>query len=1106
MALIHILDKQQEEIKVTLNHSKGEFWESIRKDTLNNHDTFDFIVNAKSDKSTLLTKRNRVVIQDEDGFFREYRIVYAEQYKRGEKLVKANASYTDLAKAKVIEPQTLQGATSATAADTALQGTKWQAGIIEYAGIRSITIEEYTNPLALLRKIASEFGSELRFRVVVDGNRITGRFVDLVQPVTDFDGTEVEFGKNLIGLRRKEDSLNIVTALLGVGPEREDGTRLTVLVENQEALQRWGENGQHLIEPYFPESSDPDMTLERLTTLTENELEKRVDALVSYEAELAATDHIHGRAHEKVRTGKTIRIKDTGYKPPLYLEARVQEIERDYVTKKILKSVIGNFIEYKKEDLERQVSVLKGLLKQKASSAKLTEAITLAAQQAEQAESNAKQYADTQDVGVYQDATLYTDQRAGQIESDVSGLTTRVTSTESQLTVQSEQIASRVTKTEFEGLQIGGRNLVVYKNLTPASSGTFTADSKTGLISGKQANWYIKLPNAGLKPNTEYIVSNKYFQNTGSDHEGYLTINIYNQELNSQKQYVGSLESGKSIFFTTLSNILETDAFLIYPTNNTRIDYTIDSIKLEKGNKATDWTPSPEDVDAAISGLNGRLTTAESTITQQADQISQKVSETDYNGNTIASLINQTSTEILIQAAKILLDGFVEAKHIKATGLLFDVLKGGLMTLGGPNNGNGRMQVLNEDGEVIVDLDAGKGGADELFIGKVKSPSIINVNTGTLSLYVDPVNGSDEYAGLSWAYPKKTIQSALDSCPKYNNGAINIYCHYDNARNMYEQVRIDGFIGSGFINIDAQNAANTIAGDVTVSGTSNRVFVKNFTINSTRGMGVEVYNSAYVQANNVRVYGQNGGRCFYAEFGGVLRVTNCQGWDAAIICYAKDLGRIYVQNTVGLGSNRGVAAQDGGEVRLSGNYPNGSVSATYSDSGGNIIGAGSTNSGTKGTVPPVQSTKQISTSTGNNWSESYAAWTNDGVKQGSYGYGNRRGAWFFGTSILDTIGTGKTIKAMRVWIKRESKGGSSGAVRHSLRGHGHTSQPAGAPALGNEMAAISLGWGQSAWVNIPSSWWGYFANGTYRGIGLYSSDGSNYSICSTECIVEITYQ
>jgi phage minor structural protein len=365
--LIHILDKQSDRIIGTLNHKKAELWSPIRKDTLDNKDVFNFIANEDSEKAALLTKRNRLVIQDEDGFFREYRIFHSESYRKGQKSIRANASYTDLYKAKIIEPRTLEGATASSSAELALFGTGWKPGIIEYAGTKAIIIENFTNPLAFLKQIAAEFGLELRYRIEISGTHVVGRFVDLIKPITEFEGTEVEVGKNLIGLRRIESSLNIVTALMGIGPERNDGTRLTVIVEDKDALQRWGVNGQHLIEPYFPDTFDQDMTIEQLTTLTQEALKKRIDASVTYEADVVATDHILGKQHERTRVGKTIRIKDTGYQPPLYLEARIQEIERDHITNKAHRTLIGNFIEYSKEDLEKQVSSLRKQIDQRIS-------------------------------------------------------------------------------------------------------------------------------------------------------------------------------------------------------------------------------------------------------------------------------------------------------------------------------------------------------------------------------------------------------------------------------------------------------------------------------------------------------------------------------------------------------------------------------------------------------------------------------------------------------------------------------------------------------------------------------------------------------------------
>lgn len=56
-----------------------------------------------------------------------------------------------------------------------------------------------------------------------------------------------------------------------------------------------------------------------------------------------------------------------------------------------------------------------------------------------------------------------------------------------------------------------------------------------------------------------------------------------------------------------------------------------------------------------------RVVANESELVQQANLIASKVSQTDFNGNTISSLINQTATTIKIQAEKIQLEGIVTA-------------------------------------------------------------------------------------------------------------------------------------------------------------------------------------------------------------------------------------------------------------------------------------------------------------------------------------------------------------------------------------------------------------------------------------------------------------
>lgn len=362
--LIHVLDKQTDTILGTLN--AGEYTDDIKVSSAENANTFDFTALKKFD---LLEKRNRLLLQDKDGFFSEYLIIYAEQ-KRDKKFIRANAAFTDdLQKVKIIEPQTLQGASAESAAEFALAGTGYKKGKIDYAGIRTIKIDEYTNPFGLLKKIASEFDLVLRIRIGIEENKII-RYVDLTLPDDTFSGREIVFGKDMIGLRRIEDAQNIVTALLVIGPKQEDGTRQTVLVEDMGALQRWGRNGQHLIEVYEPEITAEEVTVDRLKTLGNNELKKRIDASVTYECEAAVLEHIPGKEHEKIRLDYNVRINDEGFNPAFYLEAKVIELKEQPSTQKVLGFTLGNYKE--KNRLAKRVESIRQFLSDRITSVEHT--------------------------------------------------------------------------------------------------------------------------------------------------------------------------------------------------------------------------------------------------------------------------------------------------------------------------------------------------------------------------------------------------------------------------------------------------------------------------------------------------------------------------------------------------------------------------------------------------------------------------------------------------------------------------------------------------------------------------------------------------------------
>jgi len=347
MKMVHILHHQSDEI---VAFSNQHFQRAVHLRNSSLEETFDFTYPTTEKLAPFLTKRNRIVIPDEDGQFREFIISYVEKFNDDFE-VKAGASYLDLQKAKAITPITLTGQTPATAASFVLQNTGWSPGKVDYTGVRKITFDKRIKPYDALKQLASDFGLELVFRVEIDGNRIVRRVVDLVEKVGTFRGKEITYRKDLLGFRKKEKSDDFVTALICLGPEKEDGTRLTTIVEDKDAKERWGRNGQHLWDDYEPQSTDQDMTLERLTSLGQTALQKRINSQIEYEITQAVLETIKGYEHEKVRYGDTVRIKDLHYKPALYMEARVISVERDLVDPSNTVYILGEFIEYTQRDV-----------------------------------------------------------------------------------------------------------------------------------------------------------------------------------------------------------------------------------------------------------------------------------------------------------------------------------------------------------------------------------------------------------------------------------------------------------------------------------------------------------------------------------------------------------------------------------------------------------------------------------------------------------------------------------------------------------------------------------------------------------------------------------
>lgn len=168
--------------------------------------------------------------------------------------------------------------------------------------------------------------------------------------------------------------------------------------------------------------------------------------------------------------------------------------------------------------------------------------------------------------------------------------------------IKSEISSTYATKVDVNNLQIGGRNLVSYKDIKPTyPSDVISVDTHTGAINSDGMRYYFEVSNitGKLIPNQSYIISNESI--VSEQFGDYVEVCIYDLTRNIQYLYT-TLYSGSSRVFVVPDNIdVENASLLIYPSKGTLTSFTINKLKLEKGTRATDWTPAPEDVESQIS-------------------------------------------------------------------------------------------------------------------------------------------------------------------------------------------------------------------------------------------------------------------------------------------------------------------------------------------------------------------------------------------------------------------------------------------------------------------------------------------------------------------------
>lgn len=250
--------------------------------------------------------------------------------------------------------------------------------------------------------------------------------------------------------------------------------------------------------------------------------------------------------------------------------------------------------------------------------------------------------------GVADDAKAKAEQaqkELAELTNKVSSNTTKIEQNANAIKLQAQSITE--TSNKVDNLQIGGRNLL--KNSHSVEQ-TYSYPSSNYV---DQCNWVTSIPLNG----DTYTLSFWAKSTVAGD---VIRVHFYSPSnithcVGSQGQVSGNSD-GQCDF--TLSTVL-TKYWVTYTIpkggNSARSviiprmfsDFGKGTVsvkweKLEEGNKATDWTPAPEDVDEAI---NTERTTRQSAIETKANEITSKVSETYVSNSALNHYKEEVSTQ-----------------------------------------------------------------------------------------------------------------------------------------------------------------------------------------------------------------------------------------------------------------------------------------------------------------------------------------------------------------------------------------------------------------------------------------------------------------------------
>ena len=374
--MIFILNKQEKVVNILRNSGGSNeappFFDDIySQDLATGAETFSFSTVAINNVARDLVVGNYVAFKNDEGEYKLFQITQTEEYHEDAMYMNVYAEGAGLELInKVFRARKSPSTSLRKFMEMVLDETGWNVGVIPFSAQESIDLDlPDATVYSTLQTTLSKYGVEMAFRCEINNGRISSKFVDLYTQRGRVTGKRFSFGRDIEGIKRKVDSTELFTALIGKGNKDINFKDVTVdginkplgqdFVADQDAYDRYNNNGYHIIGIFNYDTDSP----EELLRETYKQLQKCKEPKIEYEVSVALLGELLGESWNKVSIGDTVAIVDNAFNPPIHLMARVSKLDKSKTNKQSSTCTLANFVEVQSnitDEMRKIASQLEG--------------------------------------------------------------------------------------------------------------------------------------------------------------------------------------------------------------------------------------------------------------------------------------------------------------------------------------------------------------------------------------------------------------------------------------------------------------------------------------------------------------------------------------------------------------------------------------------------------------------------------------------------------------------------------------------------------------------------------------------------------------------------